>query len=148
MQSSPLQPPVTEALAPGDAGQRAPRRHFLDIFEQKNEPLAHWREFRSRVLKAFLLSFGITLAWLIVGGAGFHFIAELSWGDALYNSAMMVSTMGPVFNFTTPASKIFAAFYALASGLVFIGAIGIAFSPIIHRFLHYFHLEESQSDEG
>lgn len=114
--------------------------------ENKFEPLASIVEFRSRVLRYFALAFAFTLLWLVVGGVGFHFIAGLSWADALYNSAMMVSAMGPVFNFTTTPSKIFAAFYALTSGLVFIGIVGIAFTPIIHRLFHIFHLESSSDD--
>jgi hypothetical protein len=115
------------------------------MFEHKSEPLATPAEFRSRVLKFFLLAAAVTVMWLLVGGAGFHYLADLSWGDALYNSAMMVSTMGPVYTFTTAPSKIFAAFYALTSGLVFIGTVGIAFAPIIHRFFHIFHLDEENA---
>ncbi|MCC7161223.1 MAG: hypothetical protein IT331_01910 [Anaerolineae bacterium] len=115
--------------------------------ENKFQPLASFVEFRSRVLRYLMLAFAFTLLWLLVGGVGFHFIAELSWADALYNSAMMVSAMGPVYNFTTTPSKIFASFYALTSGLVFIGIVGLAFTPIIHRFFHIFHLEEDGRDE-
>ncbi len=111
------------------------------MFEHKNEPLLPFREFRNRVVQFFLIAFGVTLGWLVVGGVGFHYTANLSWQDSLYNSAMMVSTMGPVFTFTTTVAKLFASFYALTSGLVFIGTVGIAFAPIIHRFFHLFHLE-------
>lgn len=79
--------------------------------------------------------------WLGVGGVGFHYLADLSWTDAFYNAAMIGSTNGPVSVFTTTPAKLFASFYALISGLVFIGTVGIAFSPIIHRLLHVFHLE-------
>jgi hypothetical protein len=115
------------------------------MFEKRYQQLASIQEFRSRILRSFLLATLVTVAWLGVGGVGFHYTAGLSWEDALYNSAMMVSTMGPVFNFTTTAAKFFAAVYALTSGLVFIGTVGIAFAPIIHRFLHIFHLEEENT---
>lgn len=112
------------------------------MFESLREPLAPLREFRNRIVKCLLIATGVTVLWLIVGGIGFHYLADLSWEDSLYNSAMMISTMGPVFTFTTTASKIFTAFYALTSGLVFIGTVGIAFAPIIHRIFHIFHLED------
>jgi len=111
------------------------------MFENKHQPLASFAEFRSRVVRYLLLATAVTLVWLVVGGVGFHYSAGLSWEDALYNSAMMVSTMGPVFTFTTTGAKLFAAIYALLSGLMFIGTVGIAFAPIIHRFLHIFHLQ-------
>lgn len=116
------------------------------MFEKAKEPLAAPSDFRSRVIKFLLLANGVTLAWLGVGGVGFHYLAGLGWEDALYNAAMMVSTMGPVFNFTTLPAKVFASFYALTSGLVFIGTVGIAFAPIIHRFFHLFHLDDAADE--
>lgn len=111
------------------------------MFEHKNEPLISLAEFRSRVVKFFLLAAGITAVWLGVGTVGFHYTTDLSWGDAAYNSAMMVSTMGPVFDVDSTIGKIFASLYALGSGLVFVVAVGLAFAPIIHRFFHVFHLD-------
>jgi hypothetical protein len=49
--------------------------------------------------------------------------------------------MGPVATLSTTAGKLFASAYALFSGLVFIMVAGILFAPVIHRFLHTFHLE-------
>jgi hypothetical protein len=40
----------------------------------------------------------------------------------------------------TDAGKIFASFYALFSGIVFLVIAGVIFAPIFHRFLHKFHL--------
>ena len=117
------------------------------MFEKANQPLASVQEFRSRIVKFLLLAAGVTLVWLAVGGVGFYVTAGLGWLDAFYNAAMIVSVMGPVFTVTTAPAKIFTAVYALASGLVFIGTIGLAFAPIIHRIFHIFHLEdESEKD--
>jgi hypothetical protein len=49
--------------------------------------------------------------------------------------------MGPVAELHTTAGKLFAAAYALFSGLMFIMVAGLLFVPVIHRFLHKFHLE-------
>jgi NhaP-type Na+/H+ or K+/H+ antiporter len=116
------------------------------MFEHKSEPLLSWDKFRNRLVQFFLLAFAVTVVWLVIGGVGFHFLAALSWEDAFYNAAMMVSTMGPVFTFTTTPAKMFAALYALGSSLVFIGAVSIAFAPIIHRFFHMFHLEAQDAE--
>jgi hypothetical protein len=43
--------------------------------------------------------------------------------------------------------KLFVSGYALFSGLVFIGVMGIVLSPPVHRMIHKFHLEYHQSDE-
>jgi hypothetical protein len=41
----------------------------------------------------------------------------------------------------TDASKLFASFYALFSGIVFLVAFGVLLAPALHRLLHHFHLE-------
>ena len=57
---------------------------------------------------------------------------------------MILGGMGPVHADRLPAdkAKVFASLYALFSGLMFIGILGIVLSPIIHRFLHKFHVDE------
>jgi hypothetical protein len=49
-----------------------------------------------------------------------------------------------VSSLQTDGGKIFAGCYALFSGLAFITCLGIVFAPVIHRFLHKFHLEEAK----
>lgn len=86
---------------------------------------------------AVLLIFG----GLSVGVAGYHWLAGLSWVDALLNASMILGGMGPVDTLQSDAAKIFASVYALFSGLMFIGIMGIIFVPIMHRVLHAFHLD-------
>jgi hypothetical protein len=43
---------------------------------------------------------------------------------------------------TNNASKLFASIYALFSGVVFLSGVGIVLSPLFHRLLHRFHLED------
>lgn len=116
------------------------------MFEKKSEPLAPFHVFRARVIRFLALAAAVTLAWLIIGGIGYTVFANLSWEDALYNSAMVVSDMGPVYPMTTGVAKSFESIYALISGLVFIAASGIALAPIIHRLFHNFHLENIQEE--
>jgi hypothetical protein len=35
--------------------------------------------------------------------------------------------------------------YALYAGLVFLIVVGLVFTPIVHRFMHRFHIDEDQS---
>ena len=46
------------------------------------------------------------------------------------------------------AGKLFASFYALFSGIVFLVAAGVVFAPAFHRFLHRFHLELEDEQSG
>lgn len=54
---------------------------------------------------------------------------------------MLLGSMGPVNELRTTTGKLFAAFYALDSGIVFLVVAGIVFAPVFHRFIHRFHLE-------
>jgi hypothetical protein len=66
----------------------------------------------------------------------------LSWIDALVNASMILGGMGPVDPIKTDAGKYFASFYALFSGLLFIGAASIVLAPFMHRVMHRLHIEE------
>lgn len=94
-----------------------------------------------------LLSFGaaaaIVLLALGAGVLGYHRIAKLSWLDALMNASMILTGMGPVAPMDTRAAKLFASGYALFSGVVFLSAMGIVLSPIFHRVMHVFHMDET-----
>lgn len=78
---------------------------------------------------------------LSIGIFGYNFIEGLGWVDAFLNASMILGGMGPVNELHSEAGKIFAGCYALFAGLIFIVVAGIFFAPILHRFLHRFHLE-------
>jgi hypothetical protein len=82
---------------------------------------------------------------LCLGILGYHFIAGFAWVDSLLNAAMILTGMGPVGTLSTDAAKIFASAYALFSGVVFITATGILISPMFHRVLRRFHIEEKNT---
>ncbi len=90
---------------------------------------------------AVLVSFGLVLPALLLGIAGYHWINELDWIDSLVEASMILGGMGPVNLLRNDAAKIFASGYALFSGLVFIGVMGIILTPLAHRVLHKFHVE-------
>jgi hypothetical protein len=100
------------------------------------------RPFYHRFLMALALAAGIIGCSLAIGILGYHFIGGLKWVDALLDAAMILSGMGPVSPLTSDAAKVFAACYALFSGLILISATGIVLSPLFHRVLHRFHVEE------
>lgn len=80
---------------------------------------------------------------LAIGVLGYHFIAGLDWVDAFLNASMILGGMGPVNPLTTDAAKIFAAFYALFSGLAFVGFTAVMLAPFVHRLLHKFHWDQT-----
>lgn len=80
--------------------------------------------------------------WLLVGVAGYHFLARLGWVDSILNASMILSGMGPVDTLSTAASKLFASAYAVLSGVVFLSTSAILVAPVVHRLMHRFHLQQ------
>jgi hypothetical protein len=84
----------------------------------------------------------IMTACLLIGIAGYHYIAGADWIDSLHNASMILSGMGPVIEIDNTGGKLFSSAYALFSGIVFITNVGIILAPAIHRIFHRLHLEE------
>jgi hypothetical protein len=64
--------------------------------------------------------------------------------DSLLNASFILTGMGPVDPLRTVPGKLFASAYAIFSGIAFLSTIGILMTPLAHRFLHQFHLEQGQ----
>lgn len=92
-----------------------------------------------------LVALAILAAALVLGVLGYHRTEGLSWIDALLNASMILGGMGPVDVLRTTGGKLFASFYALFSGVLFLVVAGVLIAPIVHRFLHRFHLESSDN---
>jgi len=87
-------------------------------------------------------AFLLILVALFIGVAGYHWVAGFDWVDSFLNASMILRGMGEINLLTNMAGKIFASLYALFSGLIFIAVMGIVFSPIAHRMLHKFHIDD------
>ena len=117
------------------------------MFESRHEPILPTRIFIRRLLYCVGLALVITGVALSIGVGGYHFVAGMPWIDALLNASMILTGMGPVDVLKSNAAKLFASFYALFSGVVFISLMGLLLSPIAHRVLHKFHLSEEDMNE-
>ena len=109
-------------------------------FEHHKKPLLTRREFARRQLRYAGFSSIILFVSLGIGMAGYHAFGNLSWIDSLLNASMILTGMGPVDRLNTTGGKLFAAFYALFSGIAFLTFAGVLFAPVYHRFLHKLHL--------
>jgi hypothetical protein len=112
------------------------------MYEKRTQPLLPRNQFLLRLLNHFLTGFGILMISLGIGVLGYHGFEKLTWLDALLNASMILGGMGPVNPVLSIGGKVFASCYALFSGMVFLGIIGIIIAPIIHRFLHFMHLDD------
>lgn len=114
------------------------------MYEHRNQPLASRKVFARRLMRNGMIGLVIIFFSLIVGMFGYHITENLSWLDSLLNASMILSGMGPVNPVQTVAGKLFASFYALYSGIVPLTAAGVLAAPILHRFLHRFHLADEK----
>ena len=113
------------------------------MFEHHTKPLLPRKIFYRRVVRNSLFGILFIAVSLGIGMTGYHHFEKMSWLDAFVNAAMILSGMGPVGTLQTDGGKLFAGCYALYSGLALVAAVGIIFAPVMHRFLHKFHLEDS-----
>ncbi len=117
-------------------------------FEQKHEPLLSRAAFMGRMVWHTLAAIVLIAASLGMGALGYHYFEGLPWIDAVLNASMLLGGMGPVDTMRTEGGKLFAAGYALFSGLLFVAAAGILFAPLIHRTFHRFHLEDEDGSSS
>lgn len=116
------------------------------MFERVREPLLSREEFLRRVARFLLADLIVISLALLLGIVGYHYFEGLGWVDATLNASMILGGMGPVNALKTVDGKLFASFYALFSGLVFIGVAGLLFTPFVHRLLHSFHIDAESED--
>jgi hypothetical protein len=111
-------------------------------FERRHEKLAPVPVFIKRMAASIGMAVLVIAFVLFVGVAGYRWLAGFDWIDSLLEASMILGGMGPVNQLSTTAAKVFASMYALFSGLVFIGIMGIVLAPVVHRMMHKFHLDE------
>ena len=117
-------------------------------FEHRRQPLLPRRAFTLRVFRFGGFALGIIVVSLGIGILGYHFIAGMDWIESVLNAAMILTGMGPVSTLHGDAAMLFASFYALFSGIVFLMSVGVFLAPIAHRLYHRFHLEYREEDEN
>jgi hypothetical protein len=108
---------------------------------RRSRPLPPGR-FALRLLRHGVCAAALLGVSLWIGMVGYEHYERLAWRDAFLNAAMLLGGMGPVNNPATPAGKLFAGWYALYAGVVFIVAVSLILAPVLHRMLHLFHTDE------
>ena len=111
------------------------------MYEHHREPVLDAGRFLRRVRRHGAMSVILVVFSLGLGTLGYHVFGRLEWIDAFLNASMILTGMGPVDPMQTPGAKLFASFYALYSGIVFVSTAAILLAPFVHRMLHRFHAE-------
>lgn len=111
------------------------------MFERKSQRLISKKAFAHRVARFAFIALALVAGSLFIGMAGYHYLEGLPWLDSCLNASMILGGMGPVDTLHTTAGKVFASFYALFSGVVFLISVGVFLAPVIHRLMHHFHFD-------
>jgi len=112
------------------------------MYEAQHQRLLPRKEFFRRLANNVAWGISIITASLLIGILGYHFVEDQPFVDAFLNAAMILSGMGPAAQLHTDAGKIFAGLYALFSGTIVLVVMAVILAPLIHRFLHKFHMQE------
>ena len=114
--------------------------------KRRHRPLLSRADLLRRLAQNAVVA-GVMVAFsLAIGVVGYHVTAHLGWIDALLNASMILTGMGPVDPLPSDAAKLFASAYALFSGVAFLTIVAVLMAPLVHRFLHRFHLELDDDD--
>lgn len=121
----------------------APRKGY----ERKTHELLPPHKFALRLAFNTLGVLALLAVALAFGMAGYMFYEHMNVVDAFVNAAMILSGMGPLSQLHTDGGKVFAGAYAIGAGITFVFATALLLSPLAHRFLHKFHLDDAAFDE-
>ncbi len=122
-------------------------RKFFTIFEHHRQPLVSREVFTRRVMKCIWVATLLLVGTIFIGAAVYHYFEGFSWVDAVMNAVMIMTGLGLVDTLHSTLSKVFTTFYAIIAAVVFYMVLAIIFAPLIHRFLHEFHLEIGSGDK-
>ena len=112
------------------------------MYEVKSDPPLLRKFFARRMCQHALIAIGLVAFSIALGMAGYGGFEHLSPIDSFLNTAMLLGGMGPVNAPVTSGGKLFAGFFALYAGLVFIVTAALLFTPLLHRLMHRFHWDD------
>ena len=123
---------------------RPAKRRWPYGYEHRTHHVIPWPAFLLRAARH--VAWGLLAVVVVdaIGSAGYHWLGNLPWIDAFLNASMILGGMGPVDRMDRDGAKLFAAIYALFSGLVFVALMGLVLAPWLHRMLHVIHAEEEK----
>jgi hypothetical protein len=109
------------------------------MYESRHVPPISRRRFTRRWALHLAVAGVVVGGSILIGMAGYEHYERLPWRDAFVNSAMLLSGEGPVNAPQTNGGKLFAGWYALYAGLIFIVVTALLGAPLFHRILHKLH---------
>jgi len=117
------------------------------MYESKNHPLISRGAFAVRMAQLLLAVLLIIAASVLLGMLGYWHFEGHSWASAFMHTCFLLGGYGHLTSPHSVSGQVFLGFYGLYANLVFIAALGVSMTPVIHRLLHAFHLEQENGNE-
>ncbi|MDD5044193.1 MAG: hypothetical protein PHU91_00625 [Candidatus Omnitrophica bacterium] len=111
------------------------------MFEHYRQPLISRSAFFKRMLICIIISLALLFFTTFIGASVLHYLGGFSWIDGILNAVSIMMGVGIIGMLDDPILKLTISFYAIFSGIVFFTVLMILFAPLVHRFLHRFHLD-------
>src|SRR5678816_904602 len=102
------------------------------MYESSGQKPLLRRHFARRLMVHGAIALGLIAVSIAIGMAGYCSFEDLSPLDGFLNTAMLLGGMGPVNPPVTAAGKLFAGFFALYAGLVFIVTAALLFTCLLY----------------
>ncbi len=124
-------------------------RLYIHYYQMKvNQVKIVQKAYINRIFRSIWICSVIIFLSMLIGVFGYHYLGGLGWVDSILNAAMILTGMGPVDPMRHTVGKLFASFYALFSGIVFLSSIAVLVSPLVHQFMFKLHVEEDGNGQG
>jgi hypothetical protein len=112
------------------------------MYEHKNTPLISRKHFHKRLFNHVLLAVGMVILSLSVGVLGHIYFDDMPFARAVVASTTLMSGLGLSVLPDSTHGQVFASIYGILCSYIYIATSTIVISPILHRVLHKFHLDE------
>lgn len=110
------------------------------MFEKRSEPLLSGTKFAKRMALCLSCSLLIIAVSLLIGIAGYCAFEEMSFLDAFHQATLLYCGVSAYSAAMTESGKLFEGIFAIYSAVALFIPVTILLAPIIHRFMHKFHL--------
>lgn len=114
------------------------------MYESKDQELLSRSAFLKRVAVHVVAALALAAIAMILGILGHMIFEDISFHDAVMNTAFVLGGIGLITVPSTAMGKLFIALYSFMTGLFFVASIGVILAPLAHRIIHKFHLDAEQ----
>ncbi len=113
------------------------------MYESRQDPLISRKAFTWRILRHLLVVMLLMAVSLLLGMLGYWYFEGHSWSLAFMHTSFLLFGFGHLTQPQSVSGQIFLGLYGFYASLFFIVITAILLTPIAHRLLHSFHIDDA-----